>query len=228
MSNIGNNETILFKYILQNPQYYKSIKKNFFSNKDLGSLLSISTKFYDRYKEIPSAHQVIAVIKEKEIDINEEIVKTAFGIDLSLYDTEWLRHTVESWIKWASMRKNLIEACEIAKLTEVNADNVDEVTQQVIDKIDETKSIDFNFSEGLDFFDAESHRQANGEKISSGYNYVDTMLGGGYDPKTLISYVGPSNIGKCVTEDTVINIRNKKTGETLNTTIGVFYKMANA
>lgn len=227
MDGVTNNEQVVFKYVLDNPIYYKYIDKSFFKNKNLSALILIAKRFYDKYKEIASERQMIALLKDNEkISIDSDFISAVYNIDTQSYDQNWLKHTTEAWIKWKNLNKQLCESIEIAKTSEVNIDNVDEVVQKIVDTIDTSNEVNFNFDEGLDFFDSESHYQDVSKKIRSSYKYID-MMTGGYDEKTLVCYVGQSNIGKCVCGDSMIKVRNKKTGEILNLTIEQFYKMAN-
>lgn len=221
----AKNEEIIFKYVLDHPIYYKHIDRSFFTNADLGELISVAKEFYGSYKSVPTEAQMVANVNAKELDISKELIHTVYSIQIENYDTEWIKGTVESWVKWCVMKMNLVDACVYAKQVKVSLENVDEVVQHVVGIVDKTNEVNFNFNEGLDFFDAVSHRQYSGEKIKSGYRYIDTVTNGGYDPKTLISYVGPSNIGKCVCPETVINIKNRHTGEVRRIAIGEFYKM---
>jgi replicative DNA helicase len=62
--------------------------------------------------------------------------------------------------------------------------------------ISERNTVDFKFDEGSDFYDPEAHRQRVSERFSTGYTYLDTVLGGGYSPKTLIAVAGIPKVGK--------------------------------
>jgi len=225
MDKVTNNEQVVFKYVLDHPIYYKYIDKSFFKNKSLSALILISKRFYDRYKEIPSERQMLALIHDSsKIDIDPEFISLVYSIDTESYDQEWLKGTTEAWIKWKHLNKQLVDSIEIAKMTDVNIDNVDEVVQKIVDTIDVSNEVNFTFDEGLDFFNADSHYQDTSKKIPSGYKYID-MITGGYDEKTLVCYIGQSNIGKCVCGDSRIRVRNKNTGEIVEMEIGDFYKM---
>lgn len=225
MDGVTNNEQVVFKYVLDNPIYYKYVDKSFFTNKGLSALIFIAKKFYEKYKEIASERQMIALLKDNEkISIDETFISAVYTINTQQYDQNWLKHTTEAWIKWKNLNKQLTEGIEIAKTTEVNIDNVDVVVQNIVDTISVSNEVNFNFNEGLDFFDANSHYQDISKKIPSGYKYLDT-ISGGYDEKTLVCYVGQSNIGKCVCGDTIIKIRNKRTGEIKELPIEEFYQM---
>lgn len=225
MDTVSNNENIVFKYILENPMYYKYMDKSFFKNDDLNTLMLLVKKFYLKYNDVPSASQMAAIVKEKEIVMEESFLKTVYDIDIVNYDTQWIKETTEAWIEWKNLQKNLVDAFEIAKLTDVNAGNVRSVVQEIVNTIELSNSINFDVNMGLDFFNPISHKQNTGDRIPTGYVYVDRITGGGYDPKTLVAYVGASNIGKCVCGDTLINIKNKKTGEKRTISIGDFYRM---
>lgn len=225
MEKVTTNESVVFKYILDNPTYYRNVDKSFFGNKTLSALILIAKRFYDKYKEIPTANQMKALVHDSEkIDIDDEIIDTVYAIDTENYDGDWLKKTAEAWIKWKYLQKNLVDSIEFAKMTNVNIDNVDSVVQKIVDTVGLSNGVNFNFDEGLDFFEPSSHYQDTSKKIPSGYKYIDSLTGG-YDEKTLVCYVGQSNIGKCVCAESEICVRNKKTGETMNIGIGDFFKM---
>ena len=222
--NVTNNEQIIFKYILENPIYYKYIEKKFFENNDLSSLILIAKRFYDEYKEVPSDMQMLALVKDAELDIPDDFIAQVYSVDTAMYDLSWVKRVAESWIKYKHLRKNIIDSNAIMKMTEVTVDNVDTIVQKIVDTVGMSSSVDFNFDKGLDFFDAASHYQDVSKKITSGYKYIDTITGG-YDEKTLVCYVGQSNVGKCVCGESVIEVRNKKTGEIVKMPISEFYQL---
>lgn len=227
MEGVTNNEQVVFKYVLDNPIYYKFVDKSFFKNKNLSALIFIAKRFYDKYKEIVSERQMLALLHDNEkVTIDDDFIKTVYSIDTKSYDQNWLKNTAEAWIKWKNVNKQLSEGIEIAKTYDVNVDNVDTVVQKIVDTVDTSNEVNFNFDEGLDFFNGESHYQDSLKKVLSGYKYID-LLTGGYSEKMLICYVGQPNIGKCVCADSLIKIKNKKTNEVLEISIGDFYEMVN-
>lgn len=221
----NNNENIIFRFVFENPIYYNYVDKSFFNNKNLNIIIGISKKFYEKYKEIPTENQMLALFHNNDkLNVSDDIIKALYSIDTTSYDTEWLRNTTEAWIKWKHLNKQLVKGIEIAKTSDVNVDNVDDVVRSIVSTIDTSNEVNFNFNEGLDFFDATSHYQDTTNKISSGYQYIDT-ISGGYDEQTLVCYIGQSNIGKCVCGETIITIRNKKTNVILELPIEELYKL---
>jgi predicted ATP-dependent serine protease len=134
--------------------------------------------------------------KEK---VTEDILNIIFEVDLDQYDEEWLTTTAEAWIKWRTFDTSLIDTIEFIKTTQVTPENVDSIVQKVKGLINDRNNLSFNSDLGLDFFEVDSHDQKDTEKVSTGYNFLDRMLGGGYDKGgNLIVYAGEQNIGKSI------------------------------
>ena len=107
--------------------------------------------------------------------------------------------TAESWIKWRNFDISLIDTVEYIKTTEVTPENTESIIAKVKGLINDRNNLTFNSDLGLDFFDPDSHDQKETEKVSSGYNFIDYALGGGYDKGgNLVVYAGEQNIGKSI------------------------------
>ncbi len=187
--------------------------------------MEIVNSFYEKYKNIPSSAQLCALLSEYDLDMPREIITAIYSININEYDGEWMEKTVQSWVRWRQLQKDLVKSVEISKLAEVNYENVESVINDITGRIATVNSISFDDDGGLDFFDAASHNQLKYEKIHSGYSYVDKLLGGGYDKKCLVFYMGQSNIGKCVCGESLVKVRNKVTGEVKEMSVRDFYLM---
>lgn len=195
-------EKIFFRLSLIKPKYLQSIKKSFYTSEEIDLLSYLANKFYDKFHETPSKEQLWLLVNRHERakeKINEDLLDLVFKTDLDQYDEEWLTTTAESWIKWRTFDTTLIDTIEFIKTTKVTPENADTVIQKVKGLINERNNLNFNSDLGLDFFDVESHDQKESEKVSSGYNFIDRLLGGGYDKGgNLIVYAGEQNIGKSI------------------------------
>jgi replicative DNA helicase len=60
----------------------------------------------------------------------------------------------------------------------------------------ERNNLDFSFDQGLDFFHAESHKQPKSSTFSSGFPFIDLVLGGGFAAKSLYVFMGMPKVGK--------------------------------
>jgi archaellum biogenesis ATPase FlaH len=194
-------EKVFFKLSLLKPKYLDTIKRGFYTSDDIDVLHQLTVKFYEKFHETPKVEQMKLLVKNSKIGskVEGKIIEIIYETDLSQYDDEWLISTTESWIKWRNFDTTLIDTIEYIKTTDVNPDNADHIINKVKTLINDRNSITFNSDIGLDFFNAEDHHHEDSIKISTGYNFLDRALGGGYDKDgTLVVYVGEQNIGKSI------------------------------
>ena len=220
-------EKLFFLYSLQNPKHLKNYFPGFFSNDEIDSLADLSKKFYTKFAESPSKDQLKMLVEKSSYSekVSKEMVDLIFDANLKEYDPDWLKRITQSWILWKNFDKQLISTVEYVKLQDVNPDNVDQIIHKAINMLNERGIINFDTNVGLNFFDPSNHSQQVQSKMSSGRVWIDRITGGGYDPKTLITYLGFTNIGKCLGYNEFIKIKNKITGEIQDISIGNFYSL---
>ena len=104
--------------------------------------------------------------------------------------------TIQAWIEYKTLDSSVIDLVSYLKTTKISAENVKDVVQTAKSLISDRNNIDFKFDEGSDFFDPECHKQKFQERFSTGYAYLDTMLGGGWSPKSLVCLGAAPKVGK--------------------------------
>lgn len=192
-------EKIFFKLSLQKTKYLGLIKKGFYTSEEIDTLHYLASKFYEKFHETPTAEQMKLLIQKANKEVDTDIIDVIYAADLTQYDEDWLLTTAESWIKWRNFDTTLIDTIEYIKTTKVNPENVDDIIGKVKSLINDRNSLVFNSDLGLDFFNPTDHVQTGVAKFSTGYNFLDRALGGGYDKDgTLTVYVGEQNIGKSI------------------------------
>ena len=195
-------EKIFFRLSLEKPKYLQAIKFNFYTSEEIDALSFLANKFYTKFNETPTKENLKLLVqnhpKSKE-RVSDSILDIVFDVDLDKYDEEWLTNTAESWIKWRTFNTSLTDTIEYIKTTDVNPENVDAIVTKVKGLINDRNNLTFNSDLGLNFFEFDSHDQKESEKVSTGYNFLDRMLGGGYDKGgNLVVYAGEQNIGKSI------------------------------
>ena len=227
-------EKIFYNYIRPRNEYFKFVKPDFFRNIGIQECFRIDVEFYEKYQSTPSKQQTIELLTQKKspfflikeddeefIDIGK--VDSIFE-DVSEYDNDWMSDNVQAWIKAQNMKKGIFDAAQIYQLTEITAENVQDVADKVNETITNGLNVNFKFDHGLNFFDPESHILNPADTFTTGYSWLDEILGGGWQTKTLNVFAGPVKGGKCVCGDTKIKIRNKTTNLIEDISIEDFYK----
>ena len=198
MKNSIDQEKIFFNWFLAHPKYLSSINKNFFTNQDLDDVANLAKEFFIKFGEAPSKDQIKALIDNEQIQISNSIIESIFDVKIKEYDKDWIQRTAESWIKWQHFYKNLSKTIEYIKTQDVTPENVEDIVTRASNMVSNEGLISFDVDLGLNFFEPESHITQKVEKIQSGYNFIDNVMGGGYDSKSLVVYAGEQNVGKSI------------------------------
>jgi len=157
-----------------------------------------------------------------DMELNEGILDNIFDNTTQDCDKNWLDSEFKTWIEWKNLETSFIDAYSYMKLNPVDSDNIKNVVATVKDLINERNNISFDDNFGTDTSDITEYYLETKESFSTGYSWIDSKLGGGLSYKTITVFFGPPKIGKCVTGDSTIIVRNKSTGETLQVTMDEF------
>lgn len=219
-------EKVFYLFVRSNAAYMKNVNESYFDSDEIGTLFNITKTFHDRFQQVPTKEQLKLVSKQDKFQgkISDNLIDVIFDEPIESYDPEWVIETCQSWVLWKSLDKSLIDTLEYVKTVKVTPDNVKEVINKVKTLINERNSITFNENLGKNFFEAESHIPEANSKITTCHNWIDNFTGG-YRTKGLVVYAGEQNIGKCLHKDTLISIRNKKTGDIQKIRIEDFYEL---
>ena len=191
-------EKIFYHYIDSRPEIEESVLSRFYDNPEIRLAHDIRAEFRKKFSKSPTASQLKQICKLKNIQdqLSDEKIDALYECNLGEYDPDWLQTTAESWIEYKTLDSSVIDLVSYLKTTKISAENVKDVVQTAKSIISDRNNVDFKFDEGSDFFDPESHRQRIQDRFSTGYHYLDTVLGGGYSPKTLIAFAGIPKVGK--------------------------------
>jgi len=193
-------EKLFYHYLMDKKELTNIVKPRFFESDDIKKIYDLSIEFIGRYGKAPTKNQVIEIVKTKGLqeDLTEAKVHLLFENDLKEYDEEWLRESSEAWIEYKNLDLSVYDLISYLKTTSINAENVKEVVQTAKSLINDRNNIQFGFDEGLDFFNPDSHTQPTTDTFSSGFPYIDLVLGGGFYSKALFCFIGEMKIGKSI------------------------------
>lgn len=193
-------EQVFFHYILNNQLFLNVTKSDFFSNEILRELFDVGKEHALKYKNPPSKDQLIQLLKIKGLGekYSQEIIDGLYNSKqlLEEYDKEWLENNIGPWIQVRNMDNVLRKTIAYMKTTKVTAENASEVVEKVRHMLSSETVIDFSFNIGSDFFDPTSHLQQRLARSSSGYEYIDLCLKGGYWKGSLIAFLSGPKAGK--------------------------------
>ena len=193
-------EQIFWHYILNNRIYLNTTKPEFFSNQTLKELFEIAKDHSLRYGEAPSRDQIIELvkIKGKNDTISEDIISALYNAkeQLKNYDQKWIEDNVGPWIRVRNLDNVIRKVIAYMKTSQITAENAAETVEKVRSMLTTETAIDFDFNLGSDFFDAEKHKQTRLARTSTGYDYIDICMKGGYLKGSLIGFLGGPKSGK--------------------------------
>lgn len=208
-------EKIFFKWIEQNPEYYKEVSSSYFENNEIREIYRTTKKLIlqSEYNEI-SLFQVKLELNDNGIYLDDEVIERIFDFSIDKIGTDWLESKFKGWVIKKRLEFELTKAIENYKNLETNLDyesNYDLLTSFK----KEIDNVNVNFLDNekfcLDFDNIEDHIQPPEiEKISTGYPEFDEFMGGGFAPQTVHLLVGRTNIGKSIfLQNFALNAKNK-------------------
>jgi len=229
-----SQEKIIYLYLRENPVFYKYVEPHFLADEEIRALYKVDKKFISKYNEIATKEQLIQVIQtdnirefyyEKNGDLlfDEVLIDRIFDTEIEKYDRAWLEENIRTWVEWKNLETSLHDAVRYVKTNHVTADNITNIVDTVKRIVVDKNTISFDDDLGSDVTDVSTYFTNPRVTFTSGYKWLDKCLGGGFAYNTLTVLFAPPKVGKCVTGESTIKIRNKKTGIIEEISIEEFY-----
>jgi replicative DNA helicase len=174
-------------------------------------------------------------LEDNDKKISRELLKSILKVELAEYDEKkFIKPKLSAWILINRLKGATNDIIDESR----TLDGVQDLEQAMISvsKIKEITNVatTINFDSdddiGTDFDDAEEHTQDHSQlKVKTGWDTLDTVLGGGWDISTFNVIMGETNSGKCFLDETLIYVKNKKTSKIGKVKIEDFFdKIKNA
>ena len=201
MDNINAyQEQVLYHYILSEQIYLQTSEPDFFSNQLLKDAFEVAKEHAIKYKEAPSKDQFLQLIKIKGLGgkLTDDVITALYNTKqiLAQYDDQWLKDNVSAWIQMRKLETVFRKAIAYMKTTKANAENASDIVEKVRHMVSTETAISFSFKLSSDFFDPASHLQTRLARTTTGYEFIDLCLKGGYWKGSFIMFMGGPKSGK--------------------------------
>ena len=238
MLNIKENfdviENMVISYLVTDDSYYtlatdnnevvdrmklvKSVNDGFFDNEVKARVFKIIKSYQVDYGRLPSTHEIRDIIKLNNYSISQDELDILFSYDIRKYNPRLAYGYIRLFTLVGNLNKSLLGIMAHLKTSEIKPENIDEIYDFVRNSINTDMGIDLTDSGmGLDIFDAGAHIQPHKSKKSTGFPFLDKVLDGGWEPKTLIVFMGRPKVGKSMVLGNIA-VRGAKLGSN----VGVF------
>lgn len=171
------------------------INSNYFINPIPREIFTIIKSYYKDHARIPRVREIIEKAELDFYDISEETIKVYFDLNLPEYAPDFVHKYLRAFVIRGQLDYRLTTVAAKLKTEQVDVDNIEGMFDFVKEQF---SSIDLEFtdsSKGLDVSDPRSHIQVDVSKKSTGFAFLDKVLGG-WEPKTLTVFQGRPKVGK--------------------------------
>lgn len=194
-------EKVIVRHAMTDATYLSAIadyvKPKYFEDKNIAKYFEIVSEFYDRRHKLPTITEVKAYLVTDELKGGfRSLVESFKDLDSNL-DKDELYQNTEHFLKEQGMYHAILESAEL--VSDPLADRTG-----IVEKFDKLAGINLNIDRGFEVFgDAEIMFEdiLNVQStISSGWQWVDDNIGGGFNDtgKALYMFAGQANIGKSI------------------------------
>jgi replicative DNA helicase len=212
--NIDSLETMVWNFVLNStndmnelkPKNHSSLSReelittiypNYFNDERRSEVYKYALKFFREYTKIPNTKELKSYLELNNYFLEESEFDELFFFNLKEYNYDYLYRYVKAFVLLRNLNITVVDIMSYLKTTSINPDNIDSITEKVRNDINGKLSIDFNNkSNGLNFFNPESHIQIPKIGTSSGFEFFDKTQGGGWNLKTLVVFQGRPKVGK--------------------------------
>jgi len=175
------------------------LKRKHFNSSLYGFIFQVIKKYFEQYSEYPSKTSLLGYLN-KSNENPDKFVPIVDGLEnidafdeLSRGDRNFITDTVVTFTKHAKMKEAILESYDL-----LNEDKFAEINE----KIQEALKFNIDVNLGTDLYDVTGRYirlgQTLGEKISTGFDNFNDILGGGWCRKEIYCVLGPPGMGKSI------------------------------
>lgn len=199
-------EKVFLDYILDNRKYYDIVQPFFFKNNEIQFVYRVLRDYMILNTDAnrPSPRQILEMVgmEDRDGNITKPILHSILDITRSSYDEEtFVIPYFNAWVLRNRLRAGSVDILDETRGLDDVKDflKVSDVADKIRAIVDDMTSLSFIKDDdiGSDFDNPEHHVQDFSKfKVKSGFETIDTMLGGGWDVNTLNIIMAETNGGK--------------------------------
>lgn len=194
-------EKIILFHCLTNEAYLASVidflEPSLFDNKNNRDIIQIISNFHDRNNSCPNITEVKSLLTTDDLKSSFKKVVEEFTTLDKKYNAEELERNTEQFIKEKGVYNTLLETARM--VSEGGAD-----TELILNKFEKACNINLTTDHGIELYSDIERIVEDLNKvdpvISSGWEWMDKILGGGFkrDGRAIYIYAGRPNVGKSI------------------------------
>lgn len=173
------------------------VKSFYFLDDRYQEIIRVTKQYFKDFSRLPSRSEIRGMLNLRNTRFTDKEIDEVFAIDLKEYSYHFLYKYTEAFILYRNFNASMTEMITDLKTKDITPDNIDTVINKARNDIYTKLNITLkNTSQGLDFFNPESHIQLPKTGNPTGFAFFDKTLGGGWNPKTLVVFQGRPKVGK--------------------------------
>lgn len=192
-------ENLIIQYLLKDKSYFRQVypylKKEHFEKIEQQEIFNSISKYYNKYKEIPSIREIATELKTlKESDLRTNIISVFKKIISSKDEVkeEYLKDKTEEHIRNKEFMDFLISSAESIQRGDIDL-------SKALNDVQEINKISLQENIGVDYEDIDprlDYYKTRLKGFKTGLPLLDKVLGGGFRRKTLNIISAKSGGGK--------------------------------
>lgn len=194
-------ERVILFHCLTNEAYLGSVVEflnaDFFEDKNIKDIINIISDFYDRNSSCPNITELKTLLTTDELKNSFKKAVSEFNHLDKAYNAEELERNTEQFIKERGVYNTLLEAAKMVSGGEAD-------TEIILNKFEKACNVNLTTNYGIEIYkDIDKiidDLNKEDPVISSGWEWMDKILGGGFkrDGKAIYIYAGRPNVGKSI------------------------------
>lgn len=173
------------------------LKSYYFSDEQHQEVYKLAKEYHKNYQRLPSRKEIKDMLALNNSFTSASDVDSIFNINMAEYSFKFLYDYTQSFVLYKNFNSAITSMVAELKTQEITPSNIDKIVNKTRNDLSSKLSISFSTkSEGLDFFNPESHIQPFKAGTPTGFEFIDKALDGGWNPKTLVVFQGRPKVGK--------------------------------